>query len=96
MKLILAVVQDLEELLERAAQSEPIVIVIDDVQWADAGTAAALRALALRTDLLSLNPNDPDARRAVGASKDRLAEVELERGDTAAAWSGAASENSSS
>jgi DNA-binding CsgD family transcriptional regulator/tetratricopeptide (TPR) repeat protein len=37
--------RDLEDLLERAAQSEPIVIVIDDAQWADAGTAAALRSL---------------------------------------------------
>jgi DNA-binding CsgD family transcriptional regulator/tetratricopeptide (TPR) repeat protein len=37
--------RDIEELLERAAQSKPIVIVIDDAQWADAGTAAALRSL---------------------------------------------------
>src|SRR6266567_268900 len=37
--------RDLRDLLERSALSEPIVIVIDDVQWADAGTAAALRAL---------------------------------------------------
>src|SRR5207244_10663134 len=37
--------RDLGELLERAAESEPIVIVIDDAQWADAGTAAALRSL---------------------------------------------------
>ncbi|MDP9244937.1 MAG: AAA family ATPase [Chloroflexota bacterium] len=37
--------RDLEDLLERAAQSEPIVIVIDDAQWADAGTSAALRTL---------------------------------------------------
>jgi len=37
--------RDLRELLEKAADSEPIVIVIDDAQWADAGTAAALRSL---------------------------------------------------
>jgi len=37
--------RDLGELLERAAESEPIVIVIDDAQWTDAGTAAALRSL---------------------------------------------------
>jgi DNA-binding CsgD family transcriptional regulator/tetratricopeptide (TPR) repeat protein len=37
--------RDLEELLERAAESRPIVIVIDDAQWIDAGTAAALRSL---------------------------------------------------
>jgi len=37
--------RDLEELLKRAATSEPIVIVIDDAQWADTGTAVALRSL---------------------------------------------------
>ena len=37
--------RDLQELLEKAAKSKPIVIVIDDAQWADAGTAAALRSL---------------------------------------------------
>jgi DNA-binding CsgD family transcriptional regulator/tetratricopeptide (TPR) repeat protein len=37
--------RDLEGLLARAAESEPIVLVIDDAQWADAGTAAALRSL---------------------------------------------------
>jgi len=37
--------RDLGDLLERAAESEPIVIVIDDAQWTDAGTAAALRSL---------------------------------------------------
>jgi len=37
--------RDLEELLQRTAQSRPIVIVIDDAQWVDAGTSAALRSL---------------------------------------------------
>jgi len=37
--------RDLRDLLERTALSEPIVIVIDDAQWTDAGTAAALRTL---------------------------------------------------
>lgn len=37
--------RDLEELLKLAAASGPIVIVIDDAQWADTGTAAALRSL---------------------------------------------------
>jgi DNA-binding CsgD family transcriptional regulator/tetratricopeptide (TPR) repeat protein len=37
--------RDLEVLLERAAASRPLVIVIDDAQWVDAGTAAALRSL---------------------------------------------------
>ena len=39
------VLRDLEILLERAAASRPLLIVIDDAQWADAGTAAALRSL---------------------------------------------------
>jgi DNA-binding CsgD family transcriptional regulator len=37
--------RDLEVLLERAAASRPLVIVIDDAQWADSGTVAALRSL---------------------------------------------------
>src|SRR6185503_5500128 len=39
------VLRDLEILLEQASASRPLVIVIDDAQWADAGTAAALRSL---------------------------------------------------
>src|SRR4029077_9364113 len=42
--------RDLQDQLERAAASRPLVNVIDDAQWADAGAAAALpqldRALA--------------------------------------------------
>jgi len=37
--------QDLQGLLERAALATPLLICLDDVQWADGGTAAALRAL---------------------------------------------------
>ena len=37
--------QDLEALLEEAALMGPILICLDDLQWADSGTAAALRAL---------------------------------------------------
>jgi DNA-binding CsgD family transcriptional regulator len=37
--------RDLAVLLERAAAPRPLVIVIDDAQWADAGTAAALRSM---------------------------------------------------
>jgi DNA-binding CsgD family transcriptional regulator len=40
--------RDLESLLERAALEAPIMIAIDDVQWADSGTAAALRTLPIR------------------------------------------------
>jgi DNA-binding CsgD family transcriptional regulator/tetratricopeptide (TPR) repeat protein len=39
------VLRDLEVLLQRAAASGPLVIVIDDAQWADNGTVAALRSL---------------------------------------------------
>jgi DNA-binding CsgD family transcriptional regulator/DNA-binding Lrp family transcriptional regulator len=40
--------QDLQSLLERAALDGPMLVFLDDVQWADAGTAAALRALPSR------------------------------------------------
>ena len=40
--------QDLEALLERAALKGPLLVCLDDVQWADSGTAAALRALPSR------------------------------------------------
>jgi DNA-binding CsgD family transcriptional regulator len=40
--------QDLQAMLERAALSGPLLISLDDLQWADSGTAAALRALPIR------------------------------------------------
>jgi DNA-binding CsgD family transcriptional regulator len=40
--------QDLQSLLERAAMNGPMLICLDDLQWADSGTAAALRALPPR------------------------------------------------
>jgi DNA-binding CsgD family transcriptional regulator len=40
--------QDLETLLEEAALAGPLLVWLDDVQWADSGTAAALRALPSR------------------------------------------------
>jgi hypothetical protein len=39
---------DLQGLLERAALETPLLICLDDLQWADGGTAAALRALPNR------------------------------------------------
>ncbi|MDX6579736.1 MAG: hypothetical protein QOJ47_1285, partial [Gaiellales bacterium] len=40
--------QDLQSLLERAAMDSPLLILLDDLQWADSGTVAALRALPAR------------------------------------------------
>ena len=40
--------QDLQELLERAAVETPLLICLDDLQWTDGGTAAALRVLPNR------------------------------------------------
>jgi DNA-binding CsgD family transcriptional regulator len=40
--------QDLEAMLERAALKAPLLVCLDDLQWADSGTAAALRALPAR------------------------------------------------
>src|SRR5207244_4238089 len=38
----------LQQLLERAALESPLLISIDDAQWADGGTAAAIRTLPMR------------------------------------------------
>jgi DNA-binding CsgD family transcriptional regulator len=65
--------QDLQALLERAAMDGPLLICLDDLQWADSGTAAALRALPPRLAslpvgwLLALRPDQGPAplRRAV-------------------------------
>ncbi|MCU1664373.1 MAG: hypothetical protein JWR58_4438 [Pseudonocardia sp.] len=43
-------VQDLESLLEGAAAVAPVVVCLDDLQWADSGTLAALRALPPRLE----------------------------------------------
>ncbi len=40
--------QELQSLLERASMDGPLLIFLDDVQWVDSGTAAALRALPPR------------------------------------------------
>ena len=60
--------QDLETLLERAALDGPLLISLDDLQWADSGTAAALLALPVRlADLpvawiLAFRPNQGSAQ----------------------------------
>jgi hypothetical protein len=40
--------QELQNQLERASLQTPLLVCLDDLQWADAGTAAALRALPER------------------------------------------------
>ena len=60
--------QELETLLERAALDRPLLISLDDLQWADSGTAAALMALPVRlADLpvawvLAFRPNQGSAQ----------------------------------
>jgi len=60
--------QDLQAMLERAALDGPLLISLDDLQWADSGTAAALRALPVRlADLpvawiLALRPDQGSAQ----------------------------------
>ena len=40
--------QDIQALLERSALRQPILICLDDMQWADSGTRAAIRTLPTR------------------------------------------------
>jgi DNA-binding CsgD family transcriptional regulator len=46
--------QDIQSLLERAALEQPLLVCLDDVQWADSGTAAAVRALPARLSALPI------------------------------------------
>ena len=64
--------QDIEALLERAALEAPLLVCLDDLQWADSGTAAALRSLPRRLATVpigwvaALRP-DPGAAQVRGA-----------------------------
>jgi predicted ATPase len=40
--------RDLQQLLERSALESPLLVSIDDAQWADGGTVAAIRTLPMR------------------------------------------------
>jgi DNA-binding CsgD family transcriptional regulator len=68
--------QDLQSLLERAALSGPMVICLDDLQWADGGTVASIRALPPRLHslpigwVLAMRPAQGAAR--LGAAMDQL------------------------
>jgi len=78
--------RELQEGLERAARRAPLLIVLDDLQWADAATASALVMLSRRLAthpiswLLALRPGElPDAAQvavgrleSAGASEIRL------------------------
>ena len=46
--------QDVQAGLERVALEQPLLVCLDDVQWADSGTAAALRALPARLAALPI------------------------------------------
>lgn len=47
-------IQEIEEMLERLASEHEMLIVVDDLQWADASSVAALEALALRLPSLPI------------------------------------------
>jgi ATP/maltotriose-dependent transcriptional regulator MalT len=78
--------REIQEALEQAARSEPLLVVVDDLQWADAATASALVTLSRRLAthqigwLLALRPGErPDAAQdavgrleSAGASEIRL------------------------
>jgi hypothetical protein len=46
--------QDVQTLLERAAHDAPLLVCVDDLQWADSGTATALRLLPSRLAALPI------------------------------------------
>jgi predicted ATPase len=60
--------QDIQTLLEQAALRRPVLICLDDLQWADAGTRAAIRTLPAR--LASVPVGWVLAFRPVGAGGD--------------------------
>jgi DNA-binding CsgD family transcriptional regulator len=48
------VVRDLADAIRTAAAQTPLVIVLEDIHWADTGTLLALRSLAVRPDVAVL------------------------------------------
>ena len=85
--------QDIQALLEQAALRQPVLICLDDLQWADSGTLAALRSLPAQLAplpvgwILTFRPGggDTDFDRTVAALlRDGADETSLERLDQAA------------
>ena len=48
------VIHDLADAIHAAAAQDPLVIVLEDIHWADNGTLLALRSLAVRPDVAAL------------------------------------------
>jgi DNA-binding CsgD family transcriptional regulator len=46
--------EEIESLIEQAAVEQPLLVAIDDVQWADSGSLLALRTLPARLDSLPI------------------------------------------
>lgn len=68
--------EDLQALLEQAARRGPMLVCLDDLQWADAGTVAALRSLPKRLasePIAWLLAARPDESPVVAAAFDQLA-----------------------
>jgi DNA-binding CsgD family transcriptional regulator len=85
--------QDIQALLERSALRRPILICLDDLQWADSGTRAAIRTLPSRLAslpigwVLAFRPVEADsdlARAAADLRRNGAAETALGRLDQAA------------
>ena len=47
-------IQEIEERLERVASEDAVVVVVDDLQWADASSVAAFEALTVRLESLPI------------------------------------------
>ena len=67
--------QDIQTLLEQAAMRDPILICLDDLQWADGGTGAAIRSLPVRLAsmpigwVLAMRPVEADCDLGRGAAE---------------------------
>ncbi len=85
--------QDIQTLLEQAALRQPVVICLDDLQWADSGTLAAFRSLPARLAplpvawILAFRPGGGGTdfdRTVTDLLRDGAAETSLDRLDQAA------------